>query len=142
MLYQVEECKEENLNDRIKCDKEFVMALCRDQLQVPGLRDENIINTVRLGKRTDSIKRPLLVRLDSAITKNRIMSCTKNMRDAEGIFSQINIDHDYTKAQRQQKKELLEKAKRTEEADQSGNFIYRVRGPPDQMRVKQILKNK
>ena len=93
---------------------------------------------VQLGKKEDGKKRPLLVKLDSVSTKMNLLRGTSNLKDAGEIYNNIGIDHDYTPAQRDDHKALVAEAKKKTADDQSGNYVYRVRGPPGQQRIRAI----
>ena len=60
------------------------------------------------------------------------------MKDAGEQYSRIGIDHDYTPTQRKEHKKLVDAAKKQMDDDQSGNFVYRVRGPPGQQQIRKI----
>ena len=110
-------------------------------MQVQGITNGNILQLVRLGKKDDGKKRLLLVKLDSVSTKMNLLRGTSNLKDAGEIYNNIGIDHNYTPAQRDEDKALVMEAKKKKTADdQSGNYIYRVRGPPGQQRIRAIPK--
>ena len=56
-------------------------------------------------------------------------------------FKNIKIDHDKTKQEREESKKLYEEAKRQEAADKSGEYLYRVRGPPWERKIRKIRKS-
>ena len=56
-------------------------------------------------------------------------------------FKNIKIDHDKTKQEREESKKLYEEAKRKEAADKSGEYLYRVRGPPWERKIRKIRKS-
>ena len=65
----------------------------------------------RLGKHPeDDSKRPLLITVDSEITKRKLFSRLYRMKDNEP-YTNINVSHDMTKDERKQTKILVEKAK-------------------------------
>ena len=51
-----------------------------------------------------------------------------------------SVAHDLTKKQREELQELIKDARKKEENDQSGNFMYRLRGPPWRWFIKKISK--
>jgi len=55
-------------------------------------------------------------------------------------FKEVVISHDLTKQEREECKGLVATAKVQESQDTSGEFIYRVRGPPGEMRVVKLPK--
>ena len=82
----------------------------------------------------------LLVKLDSISTKMNVLRGTVNLKDAGDRYRRIGIDHDYTPAQRDEHKILVAQARKKTDEDRSGNYVYRVRGPPGQQRIKAIHK--
>ena len=83
--------------------------------------------------------RPVLITMPTLEHKYRILKETKNLKGKEA-FNNIRIQQDLTRSQRQTRKELVDEAKRLEQEDQSRNFIFRVRGPPEKMEVRKIKK--
>ena len=55
-------------------------------------------------------------------------------------FKEVVISHDLTKQERKECKRLVADAEDRESKDTSGEFIYRVRGPPGEMRVVKLPK--
>ena len=47
-----------------------------------------------------------------------------------------------TVRQREELKELIKEANEKEQQDETGSFMYRVRGPPWMWRIKKIARNK
>jgi len=58
------------------------------------------------------------------------------LADAEEKFKKVIVTYDMTKKER----ELVAKAKQDEENDESGYFIYRVRGRPEDLRIVRFKK--
>ena len=67
--------------------------------------------------------------------KNLIMESLYKLKHAETKFKKIIIAHDMTKTERAQSKRLVAEAKLQADNDFSGEYIYRVRGLPGQMKV-------
>ena len=137
VLFKVPECPPGNFDQIIKHDTDFCMKLCCDILEVDMAR-EDIKSIYRVGKR-GSTPRPLLVHLSGPLLKNRVMQSTYKLRDAVD-FKDVVVSHDMTKQEREQCKQLVAEAKIREANDDSGEFIYRVRGPPGEMRIQKIKK--
>ena len=137
IVYNTEESDADDIKQRTKDDANFIQTMCED-MQVQGITNGNILQLVRLGKKEDGKKRPLLVKLDSVSTKMNLLRGTSNLKDAGEIYNNIGIDHDYTPAQRDEHKALVTEAKKKTADDQSGNYVYRVRGPPGQQRIRAI----
>ena len=63
-----------------------------------------------------------------------------HIRDNDKLKN-ITIDHDKTKQEREESKKLYEEAKRQEAADKLGEYLYRVRGPPWERKIRKIRKS-
>ena len=55
-------------------------------------------------------------------------------------FNKVIITHDLTKKQKEELKQMVEQAKEKENEDQSGEFMYRLRGSPWSWFIKKIPK--
>ena len=64
----------------------------------------------------------------------------KNLSKLRDQNLSIVVDHDMTPEERKLNRELYLEAKRQEEADSSGEWIYRVRGPPWGRKVVKLRK--
>ena len=51
------------------------------------------------------------------------------------------MENNKTKQKREESKKLYEEAKRQEAAERSGEYLYRVRGPPWERKIRKIRKN-
>jgi len=137
ILYRVPECPPGNYETVMKHDTEFCLDLCRDVLGV-DMQSDDIVRVYCLGKRGES-PRPLLVRLSSKLLKSRIMEYTYKLRNAED-FKNIIISYDMTKQQREECKKLVLEAKDRESNEPSGEYIFRVRGAPGEMKIVKIRR--
>ncbi len=102
---------------------------------------DHIMRTTRLGvlERDAMVKnRPMLVSLDSVMTKMKILRRTTKLRDADEKFKHIGFEHDFTPKQKEEQIAMKTKAKKMTE--ESGNFTFRVRGPPGQLWIRKIPK--
>ena len=79
--------------------------------------------------------RPVLIEFCNGTTKNAVMQSLSRLKRAEDKFRKIIISHDMTKLERHECKQLVLQAKEMELQDQSGEYIYRVRGLPGKMKV-------
>lgn len=141
IVYNVPESNAVTINDRIKEDKEFCRALMIDVLRV-GCEEGEIKKAHRLGKRLDSSKaRPLLVEFSDGHVKNIVMENASRLGHAKGKFEGITISHDMTVKEREQCRKLVAEAKEKQQEDESGEYIYKVRGPPGQMKIVKYKKN-
>ena len=62
------------------------------------------------------------------------------LKQSEQKFRQIVIAHDMTKAEREHCRNLVADARDMATDDMSGEFIYRVRGPPGDMKILKLRK--
>ena len=99
----------------------------------------NIMKIERIGENFEN-GRPLKVEFDSSLTKLRIMRNLYLLQYDER-YDRISIQHDLTRNQMKEYKELIEKSVEEEQRDRSGRFKYRVRGPPGKWEIVKIQKN-
>jgi hypothetical protein len=142
ILYRAQESSEEDKKDQQKEDSQLILELIKDHLEIADFDPNQITKWFRLGKKREGVIRPLLLKLDSVETKIKIFKQTRKLAKAPEKFKKIAIDHDLTPRQRETQRELRAKANRMEEEDTSGEYIYRVRGPPGAMVVKRMAKRK
>ena len=82
--------------------------------------------------------RPLMVQLASYSTKNLIMESLYKLKHAQAKFKRIVINHDMTQNERDEYKKLAVEAKSKADQDTSGEYMYRIRGRPGQLKVVRI----
>ncbi len=128
-------------------DRETLQKLFNTVLRA-NIREENVKEATRIGKKDSKTRtnpqgnqskylpRPIKISLSSANEKDRIFQHLSNLKDSE--FDHISIRHDLTQLQRKEQDKMRLKARDMQTADQSGNFLYRVRGPPGNLRVAKI----
>ena len=68
------------------------------------------------------------------------MESLSKLKQSEQKFRQIVITHDMIKAEREQCKKLVAEARAMATDDTSGEYIYRVRGPPGDMKILKLRK--
>jgi len=151
ILYKVPKNGEDRIEDRNKQDMAFCLNLFNNCMQV-GIGEEDLLNVFRLGKyptpvvssltgqRVSVSPRPLMVQLVSYTLKNIIMESIYRLRNSEEKFRAIVIAHDMTKLEREQCKTLVTEAKKQAALDPSGKYLYRVRGPPGEMKILKLRK--
>ena len=137
IVYKVPECPPGSYEAVIKHDSDFFLEVCTDVLGLDVMQDD-IKKIYRIGKRGPE-PRPLLIQLSSGMLKNHIMESTFKLRSIEK-FRHVVISHDMTKDEREQCKRLVEEAKERESQEPSGEYIFRVRGPPGDMKVVKLRK--
>ena len=138
ILYRVPECPPGNYEEIIKHDTDFCIDMCRDVFGL-DVQNDDVSRVYRLGKRGQS-PRPVLIRLSSRLLKNRIMESAFRLRNAEDKYKGVIIAHDMTKQQREECKKLVKEAKDSESQEPSGEYIFRVRGAPEEMKIVKIRK--
>jgi len=140
ILYKVPESTQTSTETRNDEDLSFCLNLFNNCMNV-GMAEEDFTKVFRLGRREEGrAARPLMVQLSSYSIKNHIMESVFRLKQAEQKYKNIVIAHDMTIAEREECKKLVEEAKSSQVQDTSGEFIYRVRGNPGQMRVVKIRK--
>ena len=139
IFYGVPESKEKAGDKRRDDDLKFVVEIT-EKMEIE-LNRNSVTKVIRLGKLEDNARkpRPLLVGFDSLAMKQDILTQTKKLRDMEE-YKDVYWNHDLTKAQREKVKTLVTQAKELEAKDTSGNFLYRVRGPPEKLVIRKIKK--
>jgi hypothetical protein len=138
ILYNVAESNLATAAERHINDMQFCGSLMDKVLKV-GYEKVDIVKTVRLGKFDDSRRRPLLIEFTNSHVKNVVMENVTKLSYATEEFKGVTISHDMTIKEREQCRELVEEAKK-KESEETGNFIYRVRGLPGQMKIVRIRK--
>ena len=145
IIFNAEESKEEDGGRRSQDDRKYVLDMCQGPLNLSAeVTDHSIARVTRLGPRDEyeeergTQTRPLLVVFRSLDTKLQVLRNSRLLADSD-IHQLIVIKHDLTKTQRKELKELNVEAKKRESAEQ-GNYLYRVRGPPGEWRIKKIKK--
>jgi len=66
-----------------------------------------------------------------------LLSLSK-LKNAQQKYKNVIVAHNMTKTEREECRKLVEKAMADRENDTSGEYLYRVRGNPGQMRVVKI----
>ncbi|VDI00129.1 Hypothetical predicted protein [Mytilus galloprovincialis] len=138
IIFGITENQSEVKQERIDHDTEKINELFYDAKI--NLEEGNIMKTKRLGK-YDSKKdsRPLLVNLKSIDSK---LTLFKNMHYIRGMpkYEKVNVSNDLTQSEREQEKVLWAEAKKLQEQCISGEYQYKVRGPPWARKVIRIKK--
>ena len=116
-------------------DIQKMVGLCRNICKI-DITSRDVRRAVRLGKATENNERPLLVAMDEETKKQEIFLNLNKIRDAERPVNKVVMTHDLTV------KELIKEADQKEQQDETGSFMYRVRGPPWMWRIKKIARNK
>ena len=109
-------------------DEQQILELCTEIDHNFTETDIMHMEIHRLGKLSENTSnpRPVQIKFPNSDNKRSILRNFHRLKNNENI----KIDHYKTKQEREESKKLFEEAKRQEAADQSGEYIYRVRGPP------------
>lgn len=137
ILYKVPECPPGSYEEIIEHDSDFFLDACTNALDLEVTRAD-VKKIYRIGKRGPEV-RPLLVCLSSGMLKNHIMETTFKLRKTEK-FKDVVISHDMTKLEREQCKKTCSRCKTAGSPRTFGEFIFRVRGSPGNMKVVKLRK--
>ena len=129
-------------DERKGLDKRFCLDLFKDCLDV-DVKDEDIKSLFRIGKaeQNDALKpRPLLIQFREKSLKNQVMESLSKLKNSDDRFKNLSISHDMTKNERHKCKTLVEEAKQ-KQSEEQGEYIFRVRGAPGNMKVVRLRKH-
>ena len=120
--------------------KEQILEMCTEINN--NFTDTDVIETRRLGEAKENATglRPVLITLTHIDKKLTLLRRFHHNRDNDK-FKNIKIYNDKTKQEREESKKLYEEAKRQEAADNLGEYLYRVRGPPWERKIRRIRKS-
>ena len=131
IIYGQEECNSADRETRAKHDQKIAIEV--SEACSTTITEEDIVKTMRLGKfdkEKEESTRPLLIQFKDKETKSKIFKNIKKTANNKKKIEETSISNDLTVAERENEKVLKGKAKDLTEAEQSGDFVYRVRGPP------------
>ena len=146
IIYKMQESTETEGKKREDDDRNAAMDLFRNILEVTNIEDTNITKVVRLGAKNDNKEdeetkmRPLMIGFENYAIKTQVLKNSGRLKDASKEYNDIVLKHDMTKTQREKQRELTTEAKKRESADDSGNYRYRVRGPPGALVIRKFPK--
>ena len=136
IVYGINEVEGANPLERRTKDTKEIQNLLKEYCEVE-LMDEDIGKSMHLGKYDQTKKRPILIAIK---TEDKKMEIFQNLHKLRRSPTNISVAHDLTRKQGELQ-ELIKEARKKEENDQSGNFMYRLRGPPWGWFIKKINKN-
>ena len=87
-----------------------------------------------------AVCKPVLIEFRDRATKNLAMESAPKLRYAADPFNKLIVSYDMTVSERSECKKLVAEAKIQESNDHSGEWIYRVRGLPGQMRIIKLRR--
>ena len=134
IIHRVPESKATSQEERRREDEVIFERLCEEALQVGKVQYNKVF---RLGPPKEGKIRPIKVMLTFVEDKTTIMSNLKKLQNAEEPFKGLSLANDLTQDEREERNRLVAEAKKQTEEDESGEWTYKVRGPPwDQQIVK------
>jgi len=144
IMYNVKESTVEGLENRWIDDRSFCMDLFNKVLGIP-VSENDIKRFVRLGKRDPTSiasgkSRPILIQFRDRVIKNMIMESLSKLKNADDNYKRIIFTHDMIKEDRDDYKKLVEEAKKSQEENTSGEYIYRVKGTPGKFVLLKIRR--
>ena len=142
IMYGLKECSSTNREERIQHDKEKVKEVFK--VCDVDVQDKDMTKIIRLGKyHEEKNNRPILISLKSIAMKKNILKGAWKLSKTNKELSEehIRISNDLTKSERDHEKQLHLKAKELQE-NESGEYMYRVRGPPWARKIVKLRKKK
>jgi Tfp pilus assembly protein PilO len=134
ILYRVKE--KDNKDEAKENDRETIQKL------LEHCKVEKSIDTVaehrRIGAKTTDKDRPILVIFKDLDSKMQLFKNLKNLgnADTDECIKIISVSHDMSQAERDNSRDLVDKAKKKELADPEHR--YRVRGPPGNLKIVRL----
>ena len=140
IIYRMPESRAPSAEARWKDDCGFLQDLFEQVLGLNVDLEADVDSILRLGRKYPDVTRPMLVAFKSATVKNEVIESLYKLGTADTVFKSLSITHDLTQKERSDCKKLVIQAKEHAQQDSSGEWIYRVRGPPSDMKVIRIRK--
>jgi len=136
IIFGLKENESDNIQERKEYDTEEVKKLFK--AAKIELDPANIKSTRRLGRfDKNKAQRPLQVQLLTLESKLNLFRNTKFFKK-EPEFTDVSVSNDLTKTERENEKKLWEEAKNMTTKDTSGNYQYKVRGPPWSRKIAKL----
>ena len=140
VIHGSEEMISVKTEDRVNYDRniaENVLKICK-----VDFTQQDIVKVTRIGKfDKEKRKRPLVVTLNTTDQKRSLMKNLKLLKDTEHSLGEYRVSNDLTRAERENETRLYKEAKQLEEQE-SGEFRFKVRGPPWNRRIVKVPKEK
>ena len=125
-------------SERAQLDRQYCHDLVRNVFDI-DIQDNGIKSIFRLGKKETAGGRPIMVQFRERATKNRVMESLIKLKDAPEKFKNIGISHDLMPSERETCKKMVAEAKEKQQKE-TGEYLWRVRGLPGQMKVVRLRK--
>ena len=140
MVFELPESDGGSAQERSNEDTKEFIRICTELLEV-AVTKHDISQSIRIGKKEEGKIRPLRLKLTTEQKKKEIFMNLNKLRGITSEEVKYKIDHDLTKTQRLERKELVNKAKSLKDDDVSKKFNFLVRGPPWGMYIKKVKAN-
>lgn len=138
VIYRITESQKSVPEERKNDDLTFFKSLC----SAIGVGEKKVKNIIRLGpKKNENVPRPVKVMLENIDDKSEIMKNLAKLKNAEERFKKVSVSHDLTDDQMKVLKERIEYAGELTKNDESGEFLFRVRGPPWNLRIVKVKRS-
>lgn len=125
--------KEERIQKDTEALKHTLEGICEVEMDTDGIQKLS-----RLGKkREDGAPRALIVTFEEGVKPKIFRGLTK-LREAPEPYKSMSFVNDLTKKQREEDKKLQEEARVKQAKEKSGNWTYRVKGPPWRREIRRI----
>ena len=131
IIFNVEEKDSSSSDD----DVSFFNSLYKQTLK---LGDTPEIKVSRVGVRKENNTRPMRVVFTENSNKRKFLANLYKLKPHEK-FQNIQINHDMSKTDREEKKKLLKEAYLMNEKETDSDFKYKVRGPPWSMSIVKVF---
>ena len=134
---RLKESSKDNVEERKEEERELANRLCTIGARVQGCQ---VKKTSRLGKydKNSTKPRPLKISFANKQQQQKVLANLSNLREAEQDLKCLSISPDLSQEKRQEIKQKVEEAK--EKCNNAEGVIFRVRGPPDNLRIVQMKK--
>ena len=140
LLNEMPLCTAAIASDKLKDDKDFCMKLLNEVLKV-DCEEKDLKCIFRIWKKMERKDRPCLVEFRDSLIKNAVMESLSNLANADEKYKKLSVAHDMTKLEREDLKKLLAEAKVKESDTGQGEWMFRVRGTPGNLRIVRLKKN-
>ena len=138
VIYRVKESQKTKPEERKSDDLQFFRSLCT----TINVGEKQVKNIIRLGAKTaENGPRPVKIMLENNEDKTEIMKNLTKLKNAEEKFKNVSVTHDLTDEQIKIRKEKIDQAGEMTKNDESGQFFYKVRGPPWNLRIIRVKKS-
>lgn len=139
VIFKAAESEFEDIEDR----KNYDFGIIKDLMALNKININRscVGNIVRLGQRRAEGPRPLLVTFTSVEEKINFLKNTRSdLMSTSEKFKNVFVKHDMTLREKETSIKLGHLAKEKNEANQDQSFFFKVRGPPQNMRIVKVQR--